>query len=91
MIKRIASALRRLADRQMSRCRVCGSSKDVVSYDPRGIWAFFGRRTWCPSHCPDHYQSLHRDGRYCDNCGLEPDDQWYADQAEHMAELEARG
>lgn len=46
--------LYRWTGRLMSRCRVCGSSDDVLCYDPRGLWAFFWRKTYCPQHCPDH-------------------------------------
>lgn len=85
------SVLRRIGDRLMSRCRVCGSSKDVISFDPRGMWAYFWRRTWCPDHCPDHeYVYCRYDGHYCGNCGQEPDAEWYADRAIDMAEAEAR-
>jgi hypothetical protein len=44
----------RLTNNLMSRCRVCGSSRDVLGYDPRGLHAFFRRTTYCPQHCPDH-------------------------------------
>ena len=56
----------------MSRCRVCGSNEDVVAYDPRGLWAYFFRRTVCPEHCAEHDFNRHRDGTYCDHCGQEP-------------------
>lgn len=83
--------LRQLTSKMMSCCRVCGSSADVVMYDPRGLWAYFWRRTVCPKHCPDHDYVYERyEGHYCDNCGEHPDDQWYADRADAMAEAEAR-
>lgn len=84
--------LRRLSDPFMSRCRVCGSRADVISFDPRGLWAYPFRRTWCPQHCPDHdYIYSRYDGHYCNNCGQQPDDQWYCDGVIDMAEAEARG
>lgn len=63
--------LRRLTNRLMSQCRVCGSSRDVVCYDPRGLWAFFWRKTYCPDHCPDHDFTYQRDMREwgCEICG----------------------
>jgi len=83
--------LKRLSDRLMSRCRVCGSSKDVISYDPRGAWAYLFRKTWCPEHCPDHDYVYDRyEGHYCDKCGQQPDDQWHIDRANDMAEAEMR-
>lgn len=81
--------LRRFSDRMMSQCRRCGSSKEVVSYDPRGLWAYAIRTTVCPDHCPGHDFQRHRDGTYCDHCGIEPDQEWWIDQAEYMAELDA--
>ncbi len=83
---------RQLANKLMSQCRVCGSSKDVISYDSRGLWAYFWRHTYCPDHCPDHDYVYDRyEGHYCDNCGQHPDDRWHADRADAMAEAEARG
>lgn len=62
----------------MGRCRVCGSGKDVVQYDPRGLWAYFGRRTWCPAHCPDHdYEYERGAGFMCRHCGEEPPHDWW--------------
>lgn len=69
--------LRRFTGTMMSRCRVCGSSENVIGYDPRGLWAYFFRRTWCPEHCPEHEYNRHRDGFYCDNCSEEPPYDWY--------------
>jgi hypothetical protein len=68
-----------VARRLMSRCRTCGSSDDVISFDPRGLWAFFLRRTWCPRHCPDHDYQRWPDGTYCNNCGQEPPWDYYTD------------
>jgi hypothetical protein len=70
---------RQLTSNLMSRCRVCGSSKDVISYDPRGLWAYFFRRTWCPMHCPDHDYQRWPDGTYCNNCGDLPPVDWWMD------------
>lgn len=61
----------------MSKCRVCGSRDDVISYDPRGVWAYPFRKTYCPEHCPEHDFNRHRDGAYCDTCGQEPPYDWY--------------
>lgn len=65
------SAFHRLTNRMMGSCRVCGSSSDVICYDPRGLWAFSWRTTYCPAHCPDHDFSYQRDirGWACDICG----------------------
>lgn len=82
--------LRQLANKLMSRCRACGSSADVISYDPRGLWAYFWRRTYCPDHCPDHDYVYDRyDGHCCDNCGQPATVEWHLDRAEAMAEAEA--
>ncbi len=90
MIERIIASWRRLADRLMCRCRVCGSGKDVGIYDPRGLWAFLWRRTWCPAHCPDHDYIYDRwEGHYCGNCGEPPSEEWHSDRALAMAEAEA--
>lgn len=71
--------LGRIEARFMSRCRVCGASADVIQYDPRGMWAYFFRRTWCPEHCPDHdYIYSRYEGHYCNNCGEQPSDEWHA-------------
>lgn len=87
----IALTFRAIQNRCMSRCRVCGSSEDVVSYDPRGLWAYPFRRTYCPAHCPDHDYIYSRwDGHYCNNCGQSPNEQWHCDRADAMTELEAR-
>lgn len=68
--------------RLMSRCRVCGSSADVISYDPRGVWAYFWRSTVCPAHCPDHdYIYSRYEGHYCNHCGEPPSVEWQADRA----------
>uniref|UniRef100_E6VFK6 Uncharacterized protein n=1 Tax=Rhodopseudomonas palustris (strain DX-1) TaxID=652103 RepID=E6VFK6_RHOPX len=65
----------------MATCRVCGKSDEVAMYDPRGLWAYFVRRTWCPEHCPDHdYVYSPWDGHYCDNCGKEPEPEWFWDR-----------
>lgn len=81
----------RFSDPLMSRCRVCGSSKDVIQYDPRGLWAYPLRRTWCPAHCPDHdYVYSRWEGHYCNNCGEQPDVEWYCDRAQAMHEAEMR-
>lgn len=75
----IGSWVHRLTNALMSRCRVCGSRTEVVCYDPRGLWAFFWRKTWCPDHCPDHdfaYQREHREWG-CQICGEPaPPDFW---------------
>jgi hypothetical protein len=66
--------------RAMSRCRVCGSSRDVALFDPRGLWAYVIRNTYCPEHCPDHEYTYSRyDGHYCSHCGREPDPDWFCD------------
>ncbi|WP_438278128.1 hypothetical protein [Nitrobacter sp.] len=81
---------RRISDPFMSRCRVCGGRENVVSFDPRGLWAYPTRRTWCPDHCPGHdYVYSRWDGHYCNNCGDLPDLQWYDDRAQDAAEFEA--
>lgn len=54
----------RVRDRLMSRCRVCRCSTDVISYDPRGLWAYPFRRTWCPDH---DYVYGRYDGHYCNH------------------------
>jgi anaerobic ribonucleoside-triphosphate reductase len=77
MIRHLRDRLHAVTGRLMSRCRVCGSRSDVISYDPRGLWAYLFRRTWCPECCPDHDFNRHRDGAYCDNCGQEPPFDWY--------------
>lgn len=78
MIRQLRDRWHAFVNRQMARCRVCGSAADVIQYDPRGIWAFFFRRSWCPAHCPDHdYVYSRYDGHYCDNCGQPPDPEWY--------------
>lgn len=62
----------------MSKCRVCGSSENVIGFDPRGLWAYFSRKTWCPEHCPDHTYTHHRyEGHLCDNCSQSPPADWY--------------
>lgn len=72
----------RLSDRLMGSCRVCGKTDDVIMYDPRGLWAYFFRKTYCPAHCPDHDYTYSRyEGHYCNNCGQAPDDDWYHDRA----------
>ncbi len=69
---------RRVTDRLMQRCRVCGSGDDVISFDPRGAWAYFWRRTWCPAHCPCHeYIYGKYEGHYCDRCGQAPPPDWH--------------
>lgn len=76
---RLRSPLVRLTNNLMSRCRACGSSRDVVCYDPRGLWAFFFRTTWCPAHCPEHDFAYQRDMREwgCEKCGEPaPHDFW---------------
>lgn len=80
--------LRRMKSKLMSQCRVCGSSKDVVIYDPRPLWAYPIRTTVCPDHCPDHDFNRHKDGTYCDQCGVEPDQEWWIDLAAYMDDLE---
>jgi hypothetical protein len=68
----------RIADKLMSRCRVCGSREDVICYDPRELWAFFSRKTYCPDHCPDHDYIYDRyEGHYCGTCGKHPEEDWY--------------
>lgn len=70
-----------LTCRLMSRCRVCGGRAEVIMYDPRGLWAYFFRTTYCPDHCPDHDYVYDRyEGRYCNNCGASPDPDWYSDR-----------
>jgi hypothetical protein len=67
-----------LRAKYMSRCRSCGSAGEVISYDPRGLWAYLFRRTYCPAHCPDHdYEYSRYDGHYCINCGQAPDPDWH--------------
>jgi hypothetical protein len=69
----------RLASQLMGSCRVCGSVEPVLCYDPRGLWAYFWRRTYCPEHCPEHdfaYQSDMREWG-CNVCGESaPPDHW---------------
>ena len=68
-----------ITSRWMSRCRTCGSSDEVISYDPRGLWAYPIRTTYCPEHCPDHdYVYSRYDGHYCNNCGQQPPLDWHA-------------
>lgn len=71
-MNRIRWWFHRLQDRYMSRCRVCRSSENVVSYDPRGLWAYPIRKTVCPECCAEHDYNRHSDGTYCDHCGEEP-------------------
>jgi hypothetical protein len=81
MIRELLDWLHAATGRLMSRCRVCGSRADVIMYDPRGLWAYFFRQTWCPPHCPDHdYIYSRGDGHYCNNCGQQPDYDWHADR-----------
>jgi len=62
----------------MSRCRVCSSSENVVMYDPRGLWAYPIRDTYCPEHCPEHDYTHERGvGFYCMYCGQEPPYDWH--------------
>ncbi len=69
---------RQFCDRQMSRCRVCTSSKDVMVFDPRGIWAFPFRTTVCPGHCEDHdYEYEPGIGKCCIHCGEVPPHDYY--------------
>lgn len=79
MIRRLRDWYCRLRNSLMNRCRVCGSSKDVICYDPRGLWAFFVRKTWCPAHCPEHdfaYDRSEREWR-CEHCSESaPPDFW---------------
>lgn len=60
-----------MTNHPMSRCRSCGSSKDVAFYDPRGIWAYFFRNTLCPKCCTEHEFEYDRDMREhcCTKCG----------------------
>lgn len=78
MIRRLRDWLHDVTARMMSRCRVCGSSANVLMYDPRGIWAYLIRQTWCPPDCPDHdyVHDRHERCHYCDNCGQEPPYDW---------------
>lgn len=77
---RSLAAWRHLTNILMSRCRTCGSSADVISYDPRGLWAYPIRTTYCPDHCPDHdYRYEHGAGHYCNNCGQEPPHDYWVD------------
>lgn len=80
LLRNLRERLDRLTGCLMARCRVCGSRGDVVSFDPRGLWAFFFRQTWCPDHCPDHdYVYSRYDGHYCNNCGQPRPDDYYED------------
>jgi hypothetical protein len=77
-IHQIGDWIHATTTRLMSRCRVCGSSENVIIFDPRCLWAYFFRQTWCPPHCPDHdYRYSRYDGHYCDNCGQEPPFDWF--------------
>lgn len=79
MIRWLSNQLHILTNRLMNRCRVCGSSKDVICYDPRGLWAFPFRNTYCPVHCPDHDFAYQRDHCEwgCEICGEPaPHDFW---------------
>lgn len=63
----------------MARCRACGSSKGVLVFDPRGLWAYFWRNTYCPEHCPDHDFKYDRGMRRwcCEHCSEDaPHDFW---------------
>lgn len=70
----------RLTNSLMSRCRMCGESRDVIAYDPRGLWAFFRRKTYCPKHCPDHDFAYQRDMHEwgCNICGEPPPADFWA-------------
>lgn len=67
----IRERYRQLRDAIMARCRVCGSDDEVLCFDPRGLWAYFHRNTYCPKHCPEHdyeYEPyIH--GWACKHCG----------------------
>lgn len=62
----------------MLRCRVCGKTDDVMVGDPRGLWAYPWRKTYCPAHCPDHDYEYDRDmrGRCCTICAAPAPDDW---------------
>lgn len=73
-----SNRLRQRTQELMGTCRVCGKDDDVAMYDPRGLWAYFFRRTYCPAHCPEHDYIYDRyEGRYCDHCGQNPPPEWY--------------
>lgn len=79
MIRWLRTKLWILTSNMMSRCRVCGGRKDVVCFDPRGLWAFPIRKTYCPQHCPDHDFAYQRDHHEwgCEICGEPaPHDFW---------------
>lgn len=70
--------MRSWTERLMSRCRVCGSSENVACYDPRGLWAYFFRSTYCPECCPEHdYIREPGEGMRCRHCSEPPDADWY--------------
>ena len=71
-----------ISNRLMSRCRVCGSRKEVICYDPRTILHYFRRKTYCPDHCPDHYYVYERSERhhFCETCGIPAPPDWYAER-----------
>lgn len=67
----------------MNRCRVCCSSKDVIQYDPRLVWAYPWRTTVCPAHCEDHDYEHERSERwwFCKHCGDPADVNWVCERA----------
>lgn len=66
-----------LRDWLMCRCRVCGGRDAVISYDPRGLWAYFFRKTWCPEHCPEHdYENEPGMGPCCIRCSQRHPEPW---------------
>lgn len=67
-----------LTRKLMSKCRTCGERGDVICYDPRGLWAYPFRKTYCPEHCPEHdYARDPGFGIACQICGSPPDMGWY--------------
>lgn len=77
-ISAIRAGVRAWSNGLMSRCRVCGSGDDVICYDPRWIWAYPIRNTYCPAHCPDHdYTYARYEGHYCKVCAQSPPDDWH--------------
>lgn len=69
----------------MGSCRKCGETKDVIAYDPRGLWAYPFRKTYCPSCCPEHEFEHDRDmGWCCKTCSEPaPHDFWAYDHGDY--------
>lgn len=69
----------RRAAKLMGSCRKCGETKDVICYDPRSLWFYPVRKTYCPDCCPEHEFAYERWERAwcCQVCGDHaPHDFW---------------